>query len=220
MRNRYSNAFAPARRAVLAAFAAVLVLVAAPAEAASPVEQFVSDNVANGLVILNNHALSKDQRKDQFQSFLMGLCDLKTIAEYTLGQYRRGAAPGDLAAFHAAYKDYAMAVYASYFDKFNGQTLTVIGSVSPAPGDFVVKTKFVNPSKAGDQPSVVNFRVSNGSGKFMVIDLSYEGVWLRQTQRDDFTAYLGQHGGDVKSLIGVLKIKTEQVKADAGKKKK
>lgn len=210
MQNRYSHLFAIARRAVLAALGLGLFALATPAQAAAPVESFVSDNVAKGLGILNDTALSKDQRKDKFQSFLMALCDLNAFADYTLGQYRRTASPADKSAFNAAYKDYALAVYADYFDKFNGQTLNVSGSVSPAPNDYVVKTLL---NKPGEKPSVVNFRLAGKGGSFAVVDLSYEGVWLRQTQREEFTSFLGQHGGDIKALIQALKKKTELVKA-------
>lgn len=184
---------------------------AAPAMAASPAEQFVNDNVQKGMNILTNKALSKDQRRDQFQDFLLSLADLKSIADYTLGQYRRGANPADLAAYDAAYKDYALAVYRTYFDKFNGQTLKVVSSYALAGNETVVKTEMHDPAKtAAGKPPVVNFRLMNVGGKFLATDISFEGVWLRQTQRDDFTSFLGQHGGDIKALIGVLKTKTKQ----------
>lgn len=205
--------FSALRRLVVIGLMALVMAVgiAAPAAAASPAEQFVNDNVQKGMNILTNKALSKDQRRDQFQDFLLSLADLKSIAEYTLGQYRRGATPADLAAYEAAYKDYALAVYRTYFDKFNGQTLKVISSYPLTGDESVVKTEMHDPSKAPvGKPPIVNFRLANQGGKFLATDISFEGVWLRQTQRDDFTSFLGQHGGDIKALISVLKTKTKQ----------
>lgn len=219
MRDGFFSGFSPARRVfVAAALAFGLAATAAPAVAASPAEQFVSDSVAKGLNILNDRALSTEQRKDRFQNYLFALCDLRAIAEYTLGTYRRMASPADLAAYDAAYRDYAVAVYQSYFDKFTGQTLKVISSMSPGSGDFVVKTQLIDPAKPNAKPMLVSFRLAQNGGKFTVVDMSAEGVWLRQTQRDDFTGFLGNHGGDIKALIQVLKAKTADIKA--GKKKK
>ena len=41
---------------------------------------FVDDNIHKGLDILNNKPLSTEQRRDQFESFLLGLTDMKRIA--------------------------------------------------------------------------------------------------------------------------------------------
>jgi phospholipid transport system substrate-binding protein len=219
MRNGITGKVMMMRRMLLAAAVATAGLIAIPAaQAATPAEQFVGDTVQKGTAILTEKSLTKEQRRAKCQDFLLGLIDLKSVSEYTLGQYRRSASPADIAAYNAAYKDYALAVYQGYFDKFTDQTLKVTGSYSPTPGDTVVKTTLVDPSKPGEKPLSVLFRLENAGGKFTVVDMSAEGVWLRQTQRDDFTGFLGQHGGDIKALIGVLKTKTEQVKAEKKKR--
>ena len=41
---------------------------------------YVSDNIHKGLDMLNNKALSAEQNRDQFESFLLGLTDMKRIA--------------------------------------------------------------------------------------------------------------------------------------------
>src|ERR1022692_4931365 len=106
------------RRGVLAlglALTGLSVLGGLPARAANAAEAFVDDNIHKGLDILNNKTLSTEQRRSQFEGFLLGLTDMKRIADFTLGQYRRGASPADLAAFDAAFQTYAVAVYQSYF---------------------------------------------------------------------------------------------------------
>ena len=100
------------------------------------------DNIHKGLDILNNKGLSAEQRRSQFEQFLLGLTDMKRIADFTLGNYRRSASPADQDAFDAAFQNYAVAVYQSYFAKYAGQTLKVTGchgaraaaiSLSPPP---------------------------------------------------------------------------------------
>ena len=180
------------------------------AEAASPAEQFVADNAQKAMSILNNAALTKEQRKNQFQTFLLGLTDIQAIGRYTIGQYRRSASPEDLTAFDAAFKEYAMSVYQSYFAKYSGQSLKVTGSSALGADDIMVKTVTVDPKKPQAKPYEVNFRVQTVAGRQIVSDFSVEGVWIRELERNDFTSYLGQHNGDVKALNQMLRQKAAQ----------
>ena len=211
MRNLTHGAYVTETMRPLRLLFAILVLAAgfaglsAPVHAATPTEQFVADNAQKGLTILSDKTLSKDQRKAQFQDFLTGLTDIKAIADYTLGQYRRSASPGDLSAFDAAFKDYALAVYQAYFNKFSGQSLQVTGSYALAADEIVVKTVVIDPKKTNNpKPLQVNFRVSNLNGRLAVVDFSVEGVWLREMERSEFTSVLGQNGGDVPALTAIL----------------
>ncbi|GAA0527032.1 phospholipid transport system substrate-binding protein [Rhizomicrobium palustre] len=197
---------------LIAAFVLVLGTAAAPALAATPAEQYITDNVQKGMGILNNTQLSKDQRKTEFQGFLLSLTDISAIGRYTLGQYRRTASPEDLTAFEAAFKDYALAVYQSYFAKYSGQSLKVTGSTPLSADETVVKSVTVDPKKPSAKPFEVQFRVQNNGGKMVVVDFSVEGVWIRELERNDFTSYLGQHNGDVKALTAMLKQKAAQTK--------
>lgn len=191
-----------ARRTLLAVFAAGLVLLSGPADAASPAEAFVQTNVGKGLAILNNHGLSTEQRKAQFQSFILGLTDMHRIALFTLGQYRRTASPQEQDAFASAFQNYAVAVYQSYFAKYSGQTLRVTGSQDHAPGDTIVTTQMIDPNDhSGQQPLEVDFRVLTVDGKLVVIDFSVAGVWLAIEERDQFSSFLGQNGGSIPVLI-------------------
>ncbi len=178
---------------------------AAPAEAATPAEAFVQDNIHVGLDILNNKSLSTDARRTQFANFLLSLTDMKRIADFTLGQYRRGASPADLAAFDAAFQNYAVAVYQSYFAKYAGQTLKVTDSQARTQDDFIVATALIDPNDhSGQAPLEVDFRVRTDSGKLVVTDFSVAGIWLALEERDQFTSFLGQNGGNIHSLISHL----------------
>jgi phospholipid transport system substrate-binding protein len=204
------------QKSILATFTFVAALVLAlglstrAAVAASPPEQFVADSVQKAMGILNNPALSKEQRKTEFQGFLLTLTNIQAIGRYTIGQYRRSATPEDLTAFDAAFKDYALSVYQSYFAKYSGQTLKVTGSTPLGADDVMVKTVTVDPKKPQAKPYEVNFRVQTAGGHLIVSDFSVEGVWIRELERNDFTSYLGQKGGDLKALTAMLITKAKQ----------
>ena len=193
------------RRALLAltlVFAALLPA-AHPAFAAGNVaETYVSDNIHKGLEILNNKTLPRTQKEQQFEVFLTGLTDMKRIAMFTLGQYRRGASQADQDAFAAAFQNYATAVYQSYFAKYSGQTLKVTGSTEVKPTDYVVNTQLIDPKDGSGQPPLeVNFRVRTDTGRPVVVDFSVSGIWLSLEERDQFVSFLGQNGGNIRTLI-------------------
>jgi len=202
---RHSNPPALTRRAVLVSAAlATPLLAAAPALAAANVaESFVDDNIHKGLNILSDKKLNLTQRRDQFETLLLGLVDVRRIALFTLGQYRRTAPPEDVEAFVNAFKNYATAAYQSYFSKYTNQTLKVTGSTKRTDTDFIVQTLLADPN-SNQPPAEVDFRVRTDTGKPVLVDVAYQGIWLSLEQRDQFVAFLGQNNGNVRTLIAHL----------------
>jgi phospholipid transport system substrate-binding protein len=199
------------RRSVLATLLAAPALWTLPALAANVAEAFVADNIHKGLELLNNKRLSPVQRRDQFETFLLGLVDIRRIALFTLGQYRRSAPPEDVEAFVAAFKNYAVAVYQSYFSKYSGQTLKVTGSTERSPTDFIVATLLTDPGSS-QPPLQVDFRVRTDAGRPVLVDVSVSGIWVSLEERDQFVAFLGQNGGNIRTLIGHLNELARQYK--------
>jgi phospholipid transport system substrate-binding protein len=195
-------------RALVAAciLTAATLMASAPARAATPAESYVQENVQRGLQILNNHGIPDAQRKSEFRDFLTGLTDIKRIALFTLGASRRSASPADVDAFVNAFRDYAIAVYESRLTQYSGQTLKVVGSTQIPSGDSIVSTVLVDPSARGQgqQPIQVDFRVTQDSGKLVVIDVSIAGVWLAIEERDQFSAFLEQNNNNVTALAAHL----------------
>ncbi len=192
------------RRAMLVSAAALPLFGPRPAAAAGNVaETFVDENIRKGLEILRDKKLTVTQRRDQFETLLLGLVDVRRIALFTLGQYRRSAPPEDVEAFVNAFKNYATAAYQSYFAKYTDQTLKVTGSTKRNDTDFIVQTLLVDPNSS-QQPSEVDFRVRTDTGKPVLVDVAYQGIWLSLEERDQFVAFLGQNNGNVRTLIAHL----------------
>jgi ABC-type transporter MlaC component len=192
------------RRALLAAaLASVPLLAARPAFAANVAETFVDENIHRGLDILRDKRLSVVQKRDQFEGLLLTLVDVRRIALFTLGQYRRTAPPEDIEAFVNAFKNYAAAAYQSYFAKYTNQQLKVTGSTVRSPTDYIVQTQLLEPGSS-QTPAQVDFRVRTDAGKPVLVDVAYQGIWLSLEQRDQFVAFLGQNNGNVRTLIAHL----------------
>ena len=54
---------------------------------------------------------------------------------------------------------------------------------------------------SGNQPLEVDFRVAGADGKYVVIDFSVAGIWLAIEERDQFSSFLGQNGGNIQTLV-------------------
>ncbi len=181
------------------------------ARAASDAETFVQQNIDHGLSILNDSSLNASQRRDQFRQFILKLTDMKRIATFTLGQYRRSASDTDLDAFVVAFTDYANAIYEEHLVKYKGQTLKITGSISRSPTDTIVNCQVIDPD--AKQPINAGFRVLNESGHFVVVDVEVEGIWLAINQRDQFTSFLQQNHGDLPALSAFLQQQAVQIRS-------
>jgi phospholipid transport system substrate-binding protein len=187
------------RQFLLAATVGGLGFSVAPAWAADPAETFVATNIQQGFDILNDPAATAPQRRERFAAFVIGLTDVRRVALFLLGRYAATAAPADIEAYVAAYQDYVLAVYQSYFAQYAGQSLRVIESRERAADDYVVRTMIT-----GDTPMEIDFRVRTDGAKPVLVDMGVAGIWLALAQRDQFTAVLGQNNGDIKALIAHL----------------
>src|ERR1700761_6247077 len=85
-----------------------------PSKAATPAEDLITQNIHSGFDILNDARLSQEQRRAQFEGFLLGITDLKRVAVFTLGEYGAKASRADRNAFATAFQRYAVTVYQSY----------------------------------------------------------------------------------------------------------
>lgn len=190
------------RHLMLAGTAGILGFSALPSAAANPAEDFVSGNIQQGFDILNDKGASPAERKARFAAFVVGLTDVKRVALFLLGRYASAATPADLEIYVAAYQDYVLAIYQSYFAQYAGQSLRVIDSRMRAPDDFVVRTSITGSNAA---PMEIDFRVRTDGARPVLVDLGVAGVWLALAQRDQFTTVLGQNNGDIKILTAHLR---------------
>ena len=170
--------------------------------ATNAAEDFISGNIQAGFDILNDRGASPAQRRERFASFLLGLTDVKRVAVFLLGRYAADAQQADLDAYVAAYQDYVLTLYQSYFALYAGQSLRVLASRERAPNDFVVTT---NVTGANSTAMEIDFRVRTDGAKPVLVDLGVAGVWLALAQRDQFLAVLAQNNGDIKALTAHLR---------------
>jgi phospholipid transport system substrate-binding protein len=176
--------------------------------AAPAAEAFVQSEANKALTILRDSSMSLGAKKEAFYAFINQVADVPKITDFVLGRYRRSLTPAQYSAFAEAFRAYADSVYETRLSDYHGQGLQVTGSVARTPDDVVV-TSAITGAGASGASSVVNWRVlRGGDGRWHVVDVQAQGVWLAIVEQQDFASTLANHNGDIAVLI-------HQLQADA-----
>ena len=157
---------------------------------------------------MKDASLTKQERVNQFRSFLRSTIDFKRIAVFALGSYAQKASDKDIDGFVNAFSDYLMSMFHLDQDQsLGGQAIAVTGSTTRAADDVIVTANIggADASSAAGMPLNLAFRVrKNAAGNDMIVDILLGGVSVAVTQRDEFASYLQQHGGNVAQLSAEL----------------
>jgi len=202
---RHNRAWAPC---ALAITLALLTPIPVAHAATTPAESFVQQSVSKGFGILKDTSLTKQQRASQFRDFLRSTIDFKRIAVFALGSYAQKASDKDVDQFVNAFSDYLMSMFHLDQDQsLGGQTIAVTGSTTRAADDVIVTANIggADASTPTGMPLNLAFRVrKNAAGNEQIVDILLGGVSVAVTQRDEFSSYLQQHGGNVPQLSAEL----------------
>jgi phospholipid transport system substrate-binding protein len=176
--------------------------------ATTPAESFVQQSVSKGFGILKDSSLTKQQRAGQFREFLRSTIDFKRIAVFALGPYAHNASDKDVDQFVNAFSDYLLSMFHLDQDQsLGGQSIAVTGSTSRAADDVIVTARIggAGVTTPTGMPLNLAFRVrKNVAGNEQIVDILLGGVSVAVTQRDEFSSYLQQHGGNVAQLSAEL----------------
>lgn len=160
--------------------------------AASSFIQSLSDKA---FAVLQDGSLNQTQRDQKFRALLQEGFALDVVGNGVLGTARRTATPEQLRAFHAAFPDYVIRIYATRLTEYGNSQLKVTGT-APAPrGDIYVRSVVTGPKM--QQPVRADWRLRQTPDRGLkIIDLSLEGVSMAINQRDEFAVKIQNKGLD------------------------
>ncbi|GGB71293.1 MlaC/ttg2D family ABC transporter substrate-binding protein [Glycocaulis alkaliphilus] len=179
------------------------------AQSASEAEAFVqreAQEVINALQAFHDGELDESTLRRNFRDRVDQLADVPRITGFVLGRFRRGADEAELEEFRTVFREFAINVYERELGNYAGQTLDVTGSVTRAPGDFIVRSTVR--ARGNGEDVAVNWRVMSGDNGLRVVDAEVMGVWLAQTQREEITSIIGNAGGDISAATRALRQRT------------
>ncbi|HXP98328.1 MAG TPA: ABC transporter substrate-binding protein [Telmatospirillum sp.] len=196
------------RHLVYALTVLLLGSLSSPSHATDPAANqsaFVSDLARNAILSVASETISPADRQQRLKGFLDKDFDMPRIATFVLGRYWQKASAAERQTFTTVYSDFMVRVYSQRFARYNGESFRIIGQSPEGATSTVVYTEMNQP--ASGPPLKVEWHVA-GSDGYRVTDISIVGVSMALAQRDDFSSFLQQNGGNLSALIQKLQVKT------------
>lgn len=203
------------RAAFLTALVAAGMLAATPAIAArnADAEAYVQENAAAALRTLGDRTVNTAQRQQTFNQLMARFADMPRIATFVLGRYS-GQLRADAALrsdWMRSFQDYAIAVYETQLDRYNGGAVRVTGSIERTPGRDVIVMSQITP-RGARQALPVQWRLLRSGDVWRVVDVSLlidgNEIWLAQQQQGEFLAALDRNNGDIRALMTEIRGQT------------
>lgn len=172
---------------------------------AAAAEQFVKNMTTEGIEEIINANVSQAEKRARFKKLFNEALDLDFIGKYVLGRYWRTATPQQRSEFISTYRELNTKVWSERFDEFKGKDFVFKGTTpSSSAGQIFVNSQV--PMDQGEPASVV-WRVRQNGNDYKIVDIIIEKVSLTMANRNEYTAYIKNNGGNVDALIANLKTK-------------
>jgi phospholipid transport system substrate-binding protein len=207
--------------AVFAALSVVFFSVAkAPFAQAAPSEPaaFIEDLGHRAIALLQNKEASVAEQKQRFRALLHEGFATRRIGYFVIGKYRRTAPREKVDEFVDIFEDYIVELYSTQFRNYSGEKFKVVNTLKTNRDTVsIVRTHIFRPN--GELAFKVDFQVYHRPDRATkIVDVKIEGVSMILAQRDEFTGFISQHGGEIQALINILKDRIVKLKSDTPQK--
>ena len=190
------------RRHALAAVLAlgVLPLANLPARAAGSPEDYV-ERLGGKVIALARSGLGDAELKRRFLALLTRNANIRAVARFALGKYRRRMPRKLWPEYYRLVLDYIAGLFVYYRKDLAAQSIRAIKS-SRRGKWTTVESELIFP---GGSKSKVLWRVYTGGGPLRVGDVNIKGIWLSLRMRDKFVSILNKSKGDFDALMDYLR---------------
>lgn len=195
------------KKTIMAVFAVVLLntgIVKADVNAQGA-ENFVKNVTKEGIEQIINAKIPAAEKSARFKKLFNNALDLDFIGKYVLGRYWKTATPQQRTDFINTYRELNTQVWSERFDEFKGKNFEFKGT-SPSNSANQVFVNTIVPMDQGE-PATVVWRVKQTGDNYKIIDIVIEKVSLTMANRNEYTAFIKNNGGNVNALISNLKSK-------------
>ena len=171
------------------------------AEKSPEAEAFVMD-VSNQVIEILN-LTNAQEKEDEFRVLLNNKANLKRIAAFTLGKYRRQLSLTELQEFQSLFETMITKVYANRLGSYEDQKIVVLGSEKKKK-DYLVETELR--FNDGSDPIAIVWRLrQEKDGRITLFDLRVLGIWMALEQRETFLSILKNNNEDFNVLLDNLR---------------
>lgn len=186
----------------------VLLFAVAPlsASAAGEASRFIEERAHSVLGTFNERSLSPEQREARLSDLVTKSFDVPTISRFVLGRHWATTPQAQRDEFTKVFEHYMVHIYASRFSQYPDAKVKMTGEREEAGGRVMVHTRIQ--WRGSQEPAKIDWWVKQSQDGYKIIDVNIEGVSQLVTLRDEFSAVISQHDGQVAGLIDHLKEKT------------
>ena len=166
-------------------------------------KEFITEivNEAKKILIDSN---SKDFKTKKLSEMALKTVDIKGVAYYTLGKYRKELNDEQMDEYLGLFEKYFLKSFTSRLTDYSDPKINVISAEVLNAKYTIVKSLLLATDK---KPEVnIEWRVyTKNPEKPLIRDLIIEGLSLARTQKEEFASVIETNNGDVTKLFITLK---------------
>ena len=166
-------------------------------------KQFVSEVVDETKKILME-TNTKEYKTKKLSEMALKTVDIKGVAYYSLGNYRKELNDEQLKEYLILFENYFLKSFSSRLTDYSEPKIEVISAKILNPKYTMVESLLLGTDK---KPEVkIDWRIyTKNPDKPLIRDLIIEGLSLARTQKEEFSSVIEANNGDVTKLFITLK---------------
>ena len=166
-------------------------------------KEFITEIVNEAKKVLIN-SNSKDFKTKKLSEMALKTVDIKGVAYYTLGNYRKDLNDEQMKEYLQLFEKYFLKSFTSRLTDYSDPKIEVLSTEVLNPKYTIVKSLLLATDK---KPEVkIEWRVyTKNPDKPLIRDLIIEGLSLARTQKEEFMSVIESNNGDVTKLFDTLK---------------
>lgn len=150
------------------------------------------------------------EKRTEVARILREAVDVRGVGQFVLGRHWRTASEAQRSQFLELFEETLVRNLSARFGELQGVTFEV-GRAQPRGEEGVSVATTVN--RPGQPPVLLDWLVSEASGRPLIVDLVAEGTSLRITQRSEYSAVIQRGGGRLESLLDAMRRQLAQLEA-------
>jgi len=166
-------------------------------------KQFIQEIVSEAKKILVD-TNSKEFKTKKLSEIAMDTVDIKGVAYYSLGNYRKGLSDEQMKEYLSLFEKYFLKSFTSRLTDYSEPKIEVQSTEVLNAKYTIVKSTLLATDK---KPAVnIEWRVyTKNPDKPLIRDLIIEGLSLARTQKEEFASVIETNNGDINKLFITLK---------------
>ncbi len=166
-------------------------------------KQFIQEIVDEAKKVLVD-SNTKEFKTEKLSEMALKTVDIKGVAYYSLGNYRKKLNDEQLDEYLVLFEKYFLKSFTSRLTDYSDPKIDVISTEVLNPKYTIVKSLLLATDK---KPAVnIEWRVyTKNPDKPLIRDLIIEGLSLARTQKEEFASVIESNNGDITKLFITLK---------------